>query len=110
MPRQGKNKTTTTVSIPKTLDTPGFREAWDEWMRYRAERKLCRWVPMTQRKQLKRMEAMGVERAIDMIEWSIMQGWQGLYETRASEFEVTADDLAKASRIDEADTQMRFIS
>ncbi len=110
MPRQGKNKTTTTVSIPKTLDTPGFREAWDEWMRYRAERKLCRWVPMTQRKQLKRMEAMGVERAIDMIEWSIMQGWQGLYETRASEFEVTADDLAKASRIDEDDTQMRFIS
>ena len=108
MPKQGKNKTI--VSIPTTLDTPGFREAWDEWMRYRAERKLCRWVPMTQRKQLKRMEAMGVDRAIDMIEWSIMQGWQGLYETRASEFEVTADDLAKASQIsDDDDRQMRLI-
>jgi hypothetical protein len=108
MPKQGKNNTT--VNIPKTLDTPEFREAWDEWTQYRAERKLCRWVPMTQRKQLKRMAAMGVDRALEMIEWSIMQGWQGLYETRASEFEVTADDLAKASQIsDDDDRQMRLI-
>jgi hypothetical protein len=66
-------------SIPPELDTPSFRVAWAEWIQHRKE-KGKPLTPSTASKQLKEVSAWGKERAIAAIDYSILKGWQGIFE------------------------------
>jgi len=72
------------VVIPRELDFPDFIHAWEEFKKYRAEKKKA----MTERTQtmaLKHLVAMsgGVPAvAVKIIEQSIANGWQGLFELK----------------------------
>jgi hypothetical protein len=69
------------VRCPPKLDTSEFREAWAAWAEHREKiRKPLTW-PMI-RQQLKKMDRMGVARAVAMIEHTVEKGWWGLYESK----------------------------
>ncbi len=61
------------------LKTKEFEEAWTEWETHRAEiHKALK--PTTVRFQIRKLEKMGHDRAIAAIEFSIEQGYTGLWE------------------------------
>lgn len=66
--------------IPSALDTPEFRRAFEDFRTHRRESKK-KLTPTAERSQLKRLEKIGVDRAIAAIEHSIAQGWQGIFES-----------------------------
>lgn len=65
--------------LPPELDTPAFRKAWALWTGHRRDirKKL---TPASVDRQLKKLAAMGEERAIRCIEYTVEKGWTGLYE------------------------------
>lgn len=66
------------VPIPKELDMPGFREAWTEWIAYRATVGKA----LTERSiqgQFRQMIPYGVAAAVDAINRSIASQWIGLF-------------------------------
>jgi hypothetical protein len=67
--------------LPDVLNNDVFLEAWADWVRHRSEiRKPLK--PTTIKKQLKKLAAMGVVRAVAAIEHSIANGYQGLFEPK----------------------------
>lgn len=64
---------------PPSLDTERFRQAWREWCQHRRERKQ-RLTPTAATRALKKLEKMGHDRAIEAIEHSIANGYQGIFE------------------------------
>ncbi|MFW6217428.1 MAG: hypothetical protein ACOC4K_00385 [Verrucomicrobiota bacterium] len=77
----------TETEIPAKLDTPAFREAWAEWEAHRREtgKKL---TPRSARMAVKRMALWGPERAVAAIEYSIAQGYRGVFEEPGSNREL----------------------
>ena len=69
------------IKPPKELDTPEFCQAWKEWEKYRKEKRQAL-KPSTIKKQYEELARMGVEKAIESINQSIMQGWTGLFEPK----------------------------
>lgn len=67
------------ITIPPLLDTPEFREAWANWLRYRCERRK-EVTPTGARISLSKCEKLGVEKSIAAINHSIENGWQGIFE------------------------------
>jgi hypothetical protein len=66
-------------SIPLLLNTPKFRNAWDEWRSYKRHRRQTL-TSDTMKRQLNKLCGMGEERAIAAINHSIEQGYTGLFE------------------------------
>ena len=69
----------TEFSIPITLNTTNFVQAWESWILERRERRR----PLTNRAaelQLRTLELIGPERAVAAIEHSIMSGYTGVFE------------------------------
>lgn len=79
----------TTSNNTNTDDLPFkselFKEAWEEWMSYRKQKKLPKYVPMglkrTFKSLLKDCENIEVV-AIEMIHYSISKNWQGLFRNK----------------------------
>ena len=69
------------IEYPENLDTPKFREAYENWINYRKEMRKPLF-PTSQVAQLKRMSEWGHDIAIKMIEESIANGWQVIYEPK----------------------------
>lgn len=70
--------------LPAELDTPAFREAWEQWLADRTERRLPRYTARAQTMQFKRLTEMGHDTAISAIEWSITQGYKGIFPPPAA--------------------------
>lgn len=70
--------------LPPALDTAEFRQAWEQWLADRAERRLPRYTARAMTLQLRRLEAMGAEAAIAAINWSIAQGYRGIFPEPAA--------------------------
>lgn len=68
--------------IPAGLDTPDFREAWSRWIDDRKARKLKKLTSDGERTQLRKLAEIGPVKAIECIESSIANGWQGLFPDR----------------------------
>lgn len=68
--------------IPKILQTPAFTRAWERWHGYRREAKLKKWTPTTRKTQLKKLAEIGEHHAIECLEHSIANGYQGLFPDR----------------------------
>lgn len=66
------------VAIPENLDTEDFREAWEEWLQYRAELKQ-KVTAISAKKQLKQLKQHSPEEAVKIIENSIANSWKGLF-------------------------------
>lgn len=70
-----------TVVFPDGLDTDDFRAKWAEWEQHRKEKRSAI-TPTTRKKQMADMEAIGHDRAIAAIEYSMRQGWSGIFEQK----------------------------
>jgi hypothetical protein len=62
-------------------------DAWRRWVQHRREKR-CAITPQTAQKQLAMVDEIGIERFIAAIDHSIRQGWQGIYEPKASQTQV----------------------
>jgi len=77
-PKGKRSPKSVEVQIPESLDTTEFAEAWSEWLAYRRERKAtC--SPRTLTKQLAMLADLGPPTAIQAIQASITNGWQGIF-------------------------------
>ncbi len=65
------------IPIPPELDTPKFREVWDQWKDFRKQKKKL--TPRAIKMQFKFLCTLGVESAISSIETSMMNDYQGLF-------------------------------
>ena len=65
--------------IPFQLDTPEFHSAWSDWIKHRVEiRKQMN--PLAAKEQFKKLSALGPVRAVAAIQFSIAQGYRGIFE------------------------------
>ena len=69
------------ITLP--FDTQEFKDAWDRWNDHRNDKKK-KLTKGTAVMQLKKLEAIGEARAIRMIDYSIENGWMGLFEDPAT--------------------------
>lgn len=75
-------KTHEPTEFPEELDTPEFRATWAEWIAHRIEiRKPMK--PLGAKKLLKSLAEGGERKAIESINQSIANGWQGVFEVKA---------------------------
>jgi hypothetical protein len=79
--RKGRGKEEIEMDLP--FKSEKFAEAWDMWLGHRREKKK-RLTKSTATMQLKAMEEIGEFRAIAMINYSIKNGWTGLFEDQSS--------------------------
>ena len=70
--------------IPEVLDTPAFREVWAEWAEHRKQKRSSL-TPVSKKKQLTQLAALGVKRAIAALNHSMQQGYTGIFEPNATD-------------------------
>jgi hypothetical protein len=68
------------ASLPAALDTPAFREAIEGWIQHRKERKKPV-TPTAVSRLLARAAEMGEARAVAAINYSVSNGWDGVFES-----------------------------
>lgn len=76
-----KNNNNYKIDLPINFNTESFLNTWEEWEIYRKEKK-CKLTKTTVKKQIKFLSAYPVETAIEIINTSIRNGWQGLFEIK----------------------------
>jgi hypothetical protein len=69
--------------IAMPFESVEFSNAWERWNDHRTEKKK-KLTPSTSSMQLKKLESVGEARAIKMIDYSIENGWLGLFEDQAA--------------------------
>ena len=78
------SKEETMVEFPTNLKTPEFEKAWKEYLEYRKKGHKKSLLPTSQVALLKQMSEWGHDAAISSINQSIAQGWQGIFEPKAT--------------------------
>jgi hypothetical protein len=88
-PQEVTQRTNNNRNVPKRIEFPpglsgdAFKAAWSEWEQHRKEiRKPL--TPTSSHKQLTKLAAMGETQAIEAINQSIENGWQGIFPPKAS--------------------------
>ena len=79
------------AEIPKNLEV-----CWKEWLAYRRERKLPAFKPITIKKQIAFLAAQPDPAAC--VNQSILNGWQGLFELKASPNQASRPDEIEAMK------------
>jgi hypothetical protein len=83
-PTKTKRRSTAIETVfPTELQTEEFKAAWASWLDYRKQRRLKDYVPFGIDAQFKRLKKMGVARAVDAINYSMAQDYQGIFEERS---------------------------
>ena len=67
--------------IPDVLQNPDFLKAWDDWLNHRRQSRKAL-TAQTQYKQLEFLAGMGAVIAVQSIQQSILNGWQGLFPVK----------------------------
>lgn len=83
--------------------TDKFKEAWSEWLQYRKERKLPKYTSIGIRKtftHLFNLANQDEEKAIEIINYSISQNYQGFFTNK------TIQNEPKLSRQQQAERDM----
>jgi uncharacterized protein YdaU (DUF1376 family) len=78
------------VVIPEALATDAFRANWDAYLAYRKEMRFKSLKAQSQITLLNEMAAWGEKTAIEAINTSIRNGWQGVFEPRTQRNAVPA--------------------
>ena len=60
-----------------------FAKAWNDWLAYRRERKLGKWVQATLKSKAKEFAEWGLEATIANINYSIGNGYQGIFAQKS---------------------------
>ena len=81
--KRSRNSTTCVGTIPDTLDSMEFHEAWAEWCDYRKSAKKAL-TQATAKRQLAKLAEMGELEAIQSIFASIEHGWTGLFRPKVN--------------------------
>lgn len=66
--------------LPSSLNTQAFREAWETWLEFRRDELRKPVTPISGKMSLKLLSRLGASRAIEAIEHTIANGWQGIRE------------------------------
>jgi len=77
-----KSREIAPVVFPIALDTPEFRQAWEDYCEYRRTSRYAKLKPKSVESQLSTMSAWGHADAIESIRATIRNGWQGLFPVR----------------------------
>ncbi len=75
-------------NLKPPFQSPAFEEKWGEWIQYRKERKLAKYVPTGLTKtwaNLYKISNGDAETACAIIDQSISQNWQGLFQLKSNE-------------------------
>jgi len=76
-----KSNSNLNIVFPDSLKSPEFETAWNEYVEHRRQlRKPL--TPLAAQKQLAKLAAIGMARAIAAINHSIANGWSGIFEER----------------------------
>lgn len=67
------------TGLPKSLDSPLFRQAWGEYVDYRKERRLQKLNIRSVSERWRECELWGVEDSVNSIRQTIANGWNGLF-------------------------------
>lgn len=67
------------VAFPPALDHPDFHAAWEEWLDFRRSMRWKLPAEKTVASRFKEFEAWGKDAAIESIQQSIRNAWQGLF-------------------------------
>lgn len=108
-PKKGTTIDTTTIdtfTINMSLEQKSseiFNHTWQKWIKHRKEIKKAL-TPTQVEAQLKKMDKMGLDRAIAMMEHTIEKGWQGLREAEGlnKQSDPDAQTRARAEMIERA--------
>jgi hypothetical protein len=71
------------LRIELPFDSPNFQQAWNDWEKYRKEKK-CTLTESTIQRQIKDFKTWGESKSIEAINASIRNGWRGLFEPKQS--------------------------
>jgi len=80
--------------IPANLANPDFAKAWGEFLAFRAERRK-KVTPRSASMLLKKLSQWGNALAIESIEQSIANGWQGVFEPAPPQFKRQASQPSR---------------
>ena len=70
--------------LPQSFaESEDFVRAWDDWLAYRRERKLGKWVEATLKSKAKEFADWGLEATIANIAYSIGNGYQGIFAPKS---------------------------
>ena len=67
------------IQIPANLQTDAFAKAWESFLAYRKSSRLKALAPASVEAQLLKLSGMGHDTAIEAINDSIANGWQGIF-------------------------------
>jgi len=84
--------------FPEKLNTPEFKVAWTDWLKYRTEIRK-KMTPLTVNKQLSKLAEYSVAEAIAAINKSIQNSWQGLFPEKLPASSTTPSSLPIQSAI-----------
>lgn len=111
-----KSQTWRDVEVPEVLRCETFDGLWEEWGCHRRE-KGSRLTPTAARRQLKKLEGIGVERAILALNSSLANGYTGIFEPNvtippngrtAARPHTPGSDESRLERAREIDRQLGF--
>jgi hypothetical protein len=103
-PQGGAEKLAEMSDLPNPIKTPRFWVVWKEWRKHRSEKRQSL-KPTSERKQLAAMAQMGEDRAVIAIEWSIKNGYTGIFEPSGAGNGRTAHrDTKRASEYPEGES------
>lgn len=79
-PAVSSRKADKPVAFPDALDTLKCRAVWREWLAYKSDIKKPYKSTRSQTAQLTRQSKLGADRFCQAVEYSIAQGYQGIFE------------------------------
>jgi hypothetical protein len=91
-PRKRLKPTDPFPAIPESLQTPEFKERWQMWLDFRANRKKKPVSPEAARLIFDDLEPVGPARACELINHSIKNDWQGIFVKDMATFQPADDD------------------
>jgi len=71
--------------IPTSLDSPSFRSVWSEWVVFRKQKKACKDWDKLFEKQLQWLSQFTQEQAIESLNNSMRNDYQGLFPPKNHE-------------------------
>ncbi len=71
------------LPIPQNLNCPEFQDVWELWHKHRAEIRHPL-TPTCEAMQLKKLARWSVNVAVEAVETSICNGWQGLWPEKVN--------------------------
>ncbi len=87
------------IELPADLDTADFRRSFIEWQEHYKQKTRKRMTPLSITKLITKLEDMGHDRAIKAIDYSIANGYQGLFEP-AGDIQGRAGSVGRSGQTD----------